>query len=384
MTDMGPAARLRRLHGGQTARLLSAARVIGLAALLWTVSSEHASDGAPTPPPGLLVLVAFGWVGWLAARRFGAPPYRTWIFMAVLAGAGGVTAGYAPIGIAFPAIAALAASVDFDPLPALGIGSVGAATLIATVLALDAPLPIIAEGLLSIAAGLLGGTSRRQYRDRAVQAEQLLAERVRADAERDRAAALAERNRIGREIHDVLAHSLGALAVQLDAADALLEQGSDTTRAGELVRRSRRLAVDGLAEARRAIQALRGEPTVLAEQLASLVALDGASLRVTGPSRGLDTDTGIALYRAAQEAISNARKHAPGAPVALQLDFGPDATVLVVTNGPCPGRAAAGDLGATGGGFGLRGMAERIAELGGTVVAEPRGAGWAVEVTVPA
>ena len=72
-------------------------------------------------------------------------------------------------------------------------------------------------------AALLGGASRRQYRDRAAQAEALLAERMRADAERDRATALAERNRIGREIHDVLAHSLGALSVQLEAADALLE-----------------------------------------------------------------------------------------------------------------------------------------------------------------
>ena len=67
------------------------------------------------------------------------------------------------------------------------------------------------------------------------QAEQLLAERVRADAERDRAAALAERNRIGREVRDVLAHQLGALSVQLDVADALLESGDDSTKTRELV-----------------------------------------------------------------------------------------------------------------------------------------------------
>ena len=384
MTDMGPLARLRPTSGGRTAALLSLVRLTGLVALLWAAAAEHSSDGAPRPPAGLLVLAAIGWLGWLATRRLGGAPYRVWAFLALLAGAGGTVAGYAPIGIAFPAIAALGAAMAFEPRPAVAIGAVGSAAVITTVLALDAPLPIIAEGLLSIAAGLLGGASRRQNHQRALQAEQLLAARVRADAERDRAAALAERNRIGREIHDVLAHSLGALSVQLDAADALLEQGSDTDRARHLVRESRRLAVDGLAEARRAVQALRGEQSSLAEQLAALVARDGASLRVTGDARVLDSDAGLALYRAAQEAISNARKHAPGAPVTLQLDFGATATVLVVANGPCPGATAARELAASGGGYGLRGMTERIAELGGTVIAEPHGSGWTVEVTVPA
>ena len=92
------------------------------------------------------------------------------------------------------------------------------------------PAVLVAEGAVSVVVGLMVGASRRQYVERTFQAEQLLAERVRADAERDRAAALAERNRIGREVHDVLAHSLGALSVQLDAADALLENGDDSPR----------------------------------------------------------------------------------------------------------------------------------------------------------
>ena len=183
--------------------------------------------------------------------------------LTVLAGVGGVMAGFAPVGIAFPAIAVLAASMAFDIAPALGVAGVGAVALIVSVLVLGTPRSIIAEGILAIAAAVLGGASRRQYRDRAAQAEALLTERLRADTERDRAAALAERNRIGREIHDVLAHSLGALSVQLEAADALLESGRDVGTVRPLLRRARRFAVEGLSETRAAVHALRDEPVAL-------------------------------------------------------------------------------------------------------------------------
>ena len=206
----------------------------------------------------------------------------TLVCLAVLAGAGGVVAGFAPVGIAFPAIAVLAASMAFDAVPALGVAGVGAAALTVSVLLLGTPRSIIAEGLLAIVAAVLGGASRRQYRDRAAQAEALLSERMRADAERDRATALAERNRIGREIHDVLAHSLGALSVQLEAADALLENGTDAAAVRPLLRQARRFAVEGLSETRAAVHALRDEPVALTEQLTALAAADGADLTVTG------------------------------------------------------------------------------------------------------
>ena len=197
-----------------------------------------------------------------------------------------------------------------------------------------------------------------------------MAERVRADAERDRAAALAERNRLGREIHDVLAHSLGALSVQLDAAHAVLETSKDQDKARRLVEKARRLAVEGLEETRRAVHALRDEPVDLAEQLAALAAREGAVLTVVGQPRTLSTDAGLAVYRAAQEALTNARKHAPGAEVSICLDFSPAATVLVVNNSATDPRSTA-ELAATGGGFGLRGMRERIEVVGGCVQAEP-------------
>jgi signal transduction histidine kinase len=330
--------------------------------------------------------VTVTWLGWMASRRFEAPPHVTWGFLALLAATGGALTGWAPVATGFVAVAALGAGIAFDTVPAWAVGAVGLVVLVPVVVALGpaAPGGVIAEGALAVVAGLMAGASRRQYQGRAHQAEALLAEQVRADAERDRATALAERNRMGREIHDVLAHSLGALSVELDAADALLESGENPARARQLVQQARGLAVQGLNETRQAVHALRDEPVALAEQLASLAERDGAELTVTGAPRPLGADAGLALYRAAQEALTNARKHAPGAPVSIRLDFDPTSTVLMVTNGSCPGGAVTTELKDTGGGFGLQGMRERIELLGGAVVAEPSGPGFSVQVAVPA
>ncbi len=331
----------------------------------------------------LMLGAAIGWIGWMASRRRRAPDHRTWCFLALLAGTGGALSAFAPIAITFTAVAGLGAGVAFEGLPAIGVGAIGVGGLAMATLVVGAPPVLIAEGAVSAAVGLMVGASRRQYVQRTLQAEQLLAERVRADAERDRAAALAERNRIGREVHDVLAHSLGALSVQLDAADALMENGDDDARARQLVRGARRLAVQGLEETRQAVHALRDEPVALAEQLASLAARDGAELTVTGAPRPLAPDAGLALYRVAQEAVTNARKHAPGAPLSIRLGFDPESTTLKVTNGLCPDTGTASELQTTGGGFGLQGMRERIELLGGQVVAEPSALGWTVQVAVP-
>lgn len=384
MNAMGPVSRLRQARRAGLAGGIAALRVIGLIALVWAAAREHLSDGSRTVPPLWLVLTSVAWLSWLVSARRGAARPVTVVCLALLAGGGGVVAGYAPVGIAFPAIAVLAASMACDTLPVFVIAGTGLATLGVTVLLLGTPGAIIAEGVLAVAAALLGGASRRQYRDRAAQAEALLSERMRADAERDRAAALAERNRIGREIHDVLAHSLGALSVQLEAADALLDNASDSAAVRPLLRQARRFAVEGLSETRAAVHALRDEPVALTEQLSALAAADGADLTVTGSVRPLAPEVALALYRAAQEALSNARKHAPGSPVSLRLRFESHATVLEVTNGPSPSDARVEQLALSGSGFGLRGMRERIELLGGEVRAEGRDRGFTVRAQVPA
>jgi signal transduction histidine kinase len=367
--------------------LLSAARLAALVGLLWLTARQAPPKGVSVDHEAKWLLMGtagIGWLGWMACRRLRAPGRTTWCFLALLSASGGALAALAPNAITFMAVAGLGAGIAFEWLPALGVGAIGVVALAAATLAVGAPRILVAEGTLSVVVGLMVGASRRQYVGRTFQAEELLAERVRADAERDRAAALAERNRIGREVHDVLAHSLGALSVQLDAADALLENGEETATARQLIQQARRLAVQGLEETRQAVHALRDEPVALAEQLSSLASHDGAALTVTGTPRSLDADAGLALYRAAQEALTNARKHAPGARISIHLDFDPHSTTLMVTNGRSPGTEnTKTELKGTGGGFGLQGMRERIELLGGQVVAEPSAAGWTVEVAVP-
>ena len=379
---------LSDLGRSRTDRMLSVARVAGLGVLLWGTAHQLSANVAQEHWAGPVLMAAVGamWLGWLASRRLGAPEAATWTLLALLATSGGLLVAYAPVSIGFVAVAALGAGVAFPPHKAIGVGVVGVAAIVVSVAVFGSPYrgEVIAEGVFAVAAGLLAGASRRQYERRTEQAEQLLAERVRADAERDRAAALAERNRLGREIHDVLAHSLGALSVQLDAADALLQRGGESGSARELVQRARLLAVEGLNETRQAVHVLRDEPLELVEQLTALAEREGVTVTVTGTSRALEAEQRLALYRAAQEALSNARKHAPGARVSMRLGFEPQETVLVIENAAGDDGAPVTELSTTGGGYGLRGMRERIEPLGGSVHAGRGSCGWIVEVAVPA
>ena len=202
--------------------------------------------------------------------------------------------------------------------------------------------PTVAGYGFALAAALLLGLNRRQYLARTEQAHQLLAESQRARQEQARAAALDERARIAREIHDLLAHSLGALAVQLEVAEALLADGIDPRQVQTHLHRARGLAVDGLTEARRAVAALRGEIPPLPQLLDGLLLqyrADGGvapPLKVSGVERSLPPDAALAALRTAQEAISNARKHAPGAAVRVGLTYADDVTVLTVSDTPPP------------------------------------------------
>jgi signal transduction histidine kinase len=366
--------------------MLTVARLAALTALIWSAVHERRPRGVqPNTPVEALLLVGagIGWVAWMVSRRMWRSGPSIWASLAVMGAAGGAVAGYAPIAITFLGVAGLGSGIAFDAVPAIGVSVVGVSALAVTTLVLGSPHVFIAEGAASAVIGQMVGASRRQYVERTFQAEQLLAERIRADAERDRAAALAERNRVGREVHDVLAHSLGALSVQLDAADALLENGDESDRARTLIQQARRLAVQGLEDTRQAVQALRDEPVELAEQLSTLASRDNALMTVSGVPRTLPAEAGLALFRAAQEAVTNARKHAPGAPVSINLEFHPHSTTLTVTNGQSPDGVEHSALERSGGGFGLQGMRERIELLGGRIVAEPHELGWMVQAAVP-
>jgi signal transduction histidine kinase len=295
-----------------------------------------------------------------------------------------------------------------------------AAFLIAALLS-DAP----PQAIVGWSVGFVGlwafGLTRRAYLLRAVEAEQALEQARRAHAAETQAAALGERARIAREIHDVLAHSLAAVSVNLQAASGLLGALPDSpelAKAVECVERAGALTKEGMAEARRAILALRGDvetagwATVhnpgaaaddqgaaagdqgtaagrLVARLRTLAEEHGAAgdarveFTVTGTPRPLGADGALTAYRTAQEALTNARKHAPGQPVRALLDYTPDAVTLRVSN-PLPESAASGPLAAAGAGYGLTGLRERAALAGGTLTAESRDGQWRVLLTLPA
>ncbi|MEV4252086.1 sensor histidine kinase [Spirillospora sp. NPDC049652] len=197
-------------------------------------------------------------------------------------------------------------------------------------------------------------------------------------------ATLAERSRMAREIHDILAHSLSAQIVHLEGARLLLVRDGERERVLERVERAQRLARTGLEETRRALAALRGEAPPLDEALAELAdefhAVTGrpADLEITGTPHDLTSARALAFVRTAQEALTNVRKHAPGASVRIRLDHLPDAVELTVADTGGTEEPVA----APGGGYGLVGMRERAELVGGTLEAGPEGEGFRVALRI--
>jgi signal transduction histidine kinase len=243
-------------------------------------------------------------------------------------------------------------------------------------------------------AGLLAGIAIPLLVQRAIEHRDLVRERDRAQAllaevqagreAETQAAALRERGRIAREMHDVLAHSLAGLSVQLQAVRALAaREGVSDSVLGPLDKAAA-LAQDGLGEARAAVSALR-DPVGLG--IADLPALvdrhpGEASLQVEGPPGRVSVEAGHAVYRAVQEALTNAARYAPGSSVSVTLSWSPRTLAAAVADtGPAPGREAVAGQGT---GLGLAGLTERVREAGGTVQAGPRAdGGWLVEIRVP-
>jgi signal transduction histidine kinase len=198
------------------------------------------------------------------------------------------------------------------------------------------------------------------------------------------AAALQERGRIARELHDVLAHSLAGLSVQLQATRAIAARANVEPTVLEPLDKAAALARDGLAEARAVVGALRDPVGLGVDEIEALVRRHPGevSLQTTGTPRPVAPEAGHAVYRAVQEALTNAARYAPGASVAVTVDYAAAGlAVCVEDSGLPPGRAA---VPAQGSGLGLAGMDERIRGVGGTLTAGPRPeGGWRVEVRVP-
>ncbi|WP_236788650.1 sensor histidine kinase [Amycolatopsis sp. GM8] len=268
---------------------------------------------------------------------------------------------------------------------AIAIGAVVAATIAALFLRYDVSLRNALLDVSLVAVTTLLGLNRRARMARIEQTELALARARTATEEHALAAALAERARIARELHDVLAHSLSGLALNLQGARLMLVRDGANPDVVAQLERAQKLAVDGLAEARQAVATLREDPVPVERAVEDLLAgyrLDTgvhAELTVRGEPRALDPATGTTLLRTVQEALSNTRKHAPGARVQVELVYSAREVEVVVLDHqgrrPTPGASA---------GYGLRGMRERAELLGGRLAAGPVEDGWRVQLTVPA
>lgn len=291
---------------------------------------------------------------------------------------GGLLVGLYPSSwaLAFPIALAVHAGLRFAVPIAVSVVALGGATESIVLVLYDrgpwwlGPLMIIP---------VIFGTLRRE-RTRTFQAmQELLAQTHRASLSDARATALAERARIARDIHDVLAHSLSGVNMQLSMADALLEadRASDARSA---LQRAQQMVVDGLGDARRAVHALRTDAVDVVGAVQAM--LSGANEHADlDPSLDtLDFNLAQVILRTIQEAVTNARRYAPGALIEVTAIVTDGAVELRIANDASTNKPPS-----TGGsGMGLIGMRERAALQGGTVLAGPdHNGGWLVHLKLP-
>jgi len=381
----------------------------GVVGLLTFLKPPHTGSGAPVPSALALQAVALGLLGagllaWAvldlypAAERYGARGVPLILgLIAVVAGLACPVGGGGTTIVMLAALATLVAACDAGLAAALDVTAAGILGIEVSGLVFGAGYGALLGLPVLVLIDMIIGRNRGAYRVQAEQSAALLAQHEQLQAEQRRNDLLDERARLAREIHDVLAHSLGALGIQIQAARAALSDHCDMDGAGELLVAAQRMAGEGLVQARRAIHALRVDTLPLNEELglASRTYAQRYHAPVSFDTRGtpvpLPPDATVALLRVAQEALVNAAKHAAGQPIAVSLDYSPAGVRLTVRNdlGPRAPGSFGPDTGlwprvsTVNGGYGLTGMRERLRLLDGTLQAGRSGSQWVVTAELP-
>lgn len=381
-------ARGRELVAYRAIRVLAVAAIGFVAAT--TFQARPAPGGHGTAAGVSAALIAFCVATivamWPAPPRLAVQPAVLLIAVAGAAALIGLQAnGAAFLGV-FPALG-LAALALPDRLSALIAAATVTAVSAAWVSNGRAPVAGIVVNDFGILAIYLLSLFARRLRETSQRAEMLLAELEQTRSAQARAAALAERQRLAREVHDVLAHSLSGLVLNLETAKLLASRPGADSRLGDAIGQAHRLARTGLDEARHAIGMLRGDALPGPERLPGLAAEferdTGVTccLTVTGSPRDLAADSRLTFYRVTQEALTNIRKHACPGRVEIRLTYEPAGTRLAIEDIGGPGKPHAPYDRA---GYGLTGMKERAELLGGTLAAQPTDGGFLVELWAPA
>jgi signal transduction histidine kinase len=266
-------------------------------------------------------------------------------------------------------------------------GIAGIAGLIAGINLSTSPFNPVPEMLIAgpWLAGLLVASRRRAAYQLAQRAHELDDEREAYAAESVRC----ERARIARELHDIVAHCVSLMVVQASAGEKLT--ATDPRRAGESFTSISEAARQASDEITLLVQLLAESPPAarsadlrIVEELVTRARSSGLSVtcELSGDLGGLTAASADTAYRLAQEALTNALKHAPGAPVHITLSGQDEQVQVQIVNDPP--RAGSSGLERTGGGHGLAGMRERISHCGGTLTTSttPDG-GWNVTAAFP-
>ncbi|TDQ00935.1 signal transduction histidine kinase [Labedaea rhizosphaerae] len=242
-------------------------------------------------------------------------------------------------------------------------------------------LPAAPVHVVGVLLGLeVGVTLRWQIRALAAERAKRLIERTQAAAE--------ERQRIAREVHDVVGHSLSITLLHVTAARHALQHDGDVDEAIDALAEAERIGRSAMADIRRSVGLLpSNRPNTHAlpgiEEIATLVERTrGAGVDVryvpSGDLSAVEPACGLGLYRIAQESLGNIIRHAPESKAEVRLVVGPRIARLTVRNTLSTVENKRGTSG-----NGLDGMATRAAQLGAELTVGPRGGDWVIDVTVP-